>query len=51
MPGESLQTFGKTDRVQFVTKTPFDKFKEALSIVVAVPKSTLPKTTKKPKKK
>jgi hypothetical protein len=33
------------------TKTPFDRFKDALGIVVSVPKSSLQKTAKKPKKK
>jgi hypothetical protein len=32
-------------------QTPFDRFKAALSQIVAVPKSSLPKSTKKPKKK
>lgn len=32
-------------------KTPFDHFKEALSAVVSVPKSSLPKPKKKPRKK
>jgi hypothetical protein len=32
-------------------KTPFDKFKAALSTVLSVPKSSLPKTSKKSKKK
>ncbi|OQW36524.1 MAG: hypothetical protein A4E19_15290 [Nitrospira sp. SG-bin1] len=29
------------------TQTPFDRFKDALSIVASVPKSSLPKTTTK----
>jgi hypothetical protein len=32
-------------------KTPFDKFKDALATVVAVPKSSLQQPSKKPKKK
>lgn len=30
-----------------MSKTPFDQFKEALSAVVSVPKSSLPKPKKK----
>ncbi|WHZ26303.1 MAG: hypothetical protein OJF51_001098 [Nitrospira sp.] len=33
------------------SKTPFDRFKEALAIVASVPKSSLPKTHKKAKSK
>ena len=32
-------------------KTPFDRFKEALSIVASVPKSSLPKPSKKIQRK
>lgn len=33
------------------TQTPFDRFKEALAVVASVPKSSLPKTKKKPAQK
>ncbi|MEX5219235.1 MAG: hypothetical protein NW701_15510 [Nitrospira sp.] len=32
------------------TQTPFERFKAALATVVSVPKSSLPKTSKKAKK-
>jgi hypothetical protein len=33
------------------TQTPFDRFKAALAVVASVPKSSLPKTSKKSRNK
>jgi len=43
-----------TKPIEIIAKsnqTPFDRFKDALSIVASVPRSSLPKSTKKPRKK